>query len=504
MAQLIQSAANITQVGYPFYNTVWQQLKIPDYYNTAVKRYGTESVIGLMDMFGTRTFRRDLTYSHVEDDHLMPIITVSNATAAGAGQPITVTILSGYTNSGLNVPVEVGYEPFFGDGNETWGYISAINTATPYNFTITIQPHSSATTLSTSNGQTIIFSPVNNVPAGSCPQPGEVNTPGITYTNTMTTARKDLSVTGEMMALWNAGMKLVYGIDLRTGAMTPCWYNEILGQYEVKFNNAREYKLVGGQTITNTTLTNAGLSDFNGLIPSIKAGGNVENYSAAFGFKISNLQDMTLRMDKEQCPPEFFVKAGSNLTTNITNEVKAYFPNGAIQYDAFHTAMDEEGYTSEDFVGKTDMSKEGFTAEEFRQSKFGRMDSQHRAIEWGFTSVGYNNYSLHIGKLGMFINPSQWGAPGYPYPYNGLCIPAGRTPDRNQETLGAPSSYIQITHLSGCGYDRLYHHLVGGGASWLPEEMRTDNCDDVIFSYIEQYGMEVFCNNKFFYIQGNS
>lgn len=461
MAQTNQFGSNLSSITYPFFDLAWNAYKVPEYYEYIIQRYGNQSITGLMDMYGTKTTRADKTFFHMEDNRLHSTLVVDAQTAAGAGLPVTLTIAAGsHVMGGAKSPVQPRFAVQFKDGK--MGLVTVKDETTPGAHEITVEPFDTNYTISTSANETLTVIPANFVGAGSCVQPSQIKVPGFKYQNTMETIRTDLTIDGEMLAAWNGKMRVVKGVDKRTGKVTDCWWNELLGDYYQQFMNAREILLITGENITNSTLTGGAynLTGFNGLINSIIPGGNVQNYSSSIGFKLTDWKLMALRLDRERACNEFYGEMGNEIFMDFQDELKAAFPNGAVSFASFN-------------------------------------NNAQAALKWGFSSFEAYGYTLHLRKLPLFTDPSLLGMTGSKFPGNAILIPACKTTDN----AGDPTSYIQITHLAGCGYERMFHHGVTGGASWLPETMRTDACDSVTFTYLEQFGFELFKNNHFYYIR---
>ena len=197
-------AANLNLVDYPLFNTAYNALKVPDYYKSTLYKYGSENLSGFLDMFGTTTYRNDITYFHEEKDRLTPTLIVNSAVSGAAGAAVTITLAAAsHVINGTKSPVQPTFKVLFKDGS--LGTVTAKSEAVNNAHTITVAPELSSQAISVAAGEQIAVLAFNAVGENNTQQKSMLDVPGTIYSNTMQIFRADFKVTGTMLAAFKIG-----------------------------------------------------------------------------------------------------------------------------------------------------------------------------------------------------------------------------------------------------------------------------------------------------------
>lgn len=454
------TSANLSCLTTTYYNTLHAAQVHNFYKEEIIQTYGSDLITSWMDLNSTNSTRPAKTFYHYEQDRLnMPITTTGGSGIAGAN--VTLTISTGYSGSGTFDPTMVGYGLFQASTGNTF-IITAVNTAVANAHTVTVAPPTAAVAISIASGEQLVIIPA--VFLGNCStvtnssQRGD----GVVFSNTMQALRKDLCICDDDLASFSKAVTFFQTLNPLTGESTWNWYNAEIGRVEAEFRNAIEMELLIGQQLTNTTLTALGDTGTTGVIPSITSYGNTQNYAAGVGFQMSDLDSMNIVMEKNNAPAEYICYDGVELNMQIQKIVKDYFPNGAVQYDAFNGNKDE-------------------------------------AIRWGFTSISTSfGRTFHFHNMKVFNMPNYLGVPGGGYIGNGIWMPASKMKDGG----GNMVNYIEKVTLAGNGYDLGYDHwYVDGTGLFNPSQNRATTTKSVTFSWTTTVGIEVFAAKQLFYVQ---
>lgn len=450
-----QVGANLTCLTTTYYNTVHASQLHNDYKRAVTQTYGSDLLTSWMDMNSTQTRRAASTFYHLEWDRLnTPITTTGGSGAAGAA--VTLTINSGYIASGAYDPVAVGYSVF--DGTYTY-YVSAKNDTVANTHTMTLVPPTAAVAISIASGQSLMILPIVQVGEGSCVTPNSIRGDGVVFSNTLQPVRRDFCITDIAALSFSESVTFWDLLNPLTGRSDKVWFHSELGRTEVEFRNAMEVAFLTGLQLTNTTLTTLGLQGTTGVIPSIKAYGNTKSYAQGVGFQISDFKDMQLVMTKNQSSKEYIWSGGAELNMQVQDLIKEYFPNGAVTYGAFGGSMDN-------------------------------------ALKWGFTSIGFNNRTIHFQNNEIFNNPSWLGNSAFNYIRSAIVMPAGKM----SNAAGEQVNYIEKVVLAGNGLDGGYQHYLRDGTGFFSDTHIPD-CRTATWTWWTTMGAEIFAAKQLFYVQ---
>jgi hypothetical protein len=446
-------------VSATYFGTVFNSYIIKDYDRQVYKMYGTDRLTNWIDMNSTPTFRRATTFYHVEEGRIQEaLVANAAAAAAGAGLPVTITLTAGSLVGGTKSPVAVGFQIVFKDGSV--GQISAV----PSESTLTIEPALATQTISVAQNEQFIFIPVSYVGEGSCAGNSGLRYPPVEFSNTMVTARLDETITDEMFASFSEQVRYIDFYDPKTDSTVKCWTTSMLDNRWVQFHNGRELAGLLGKSFTNTTLsTTAGIKGTTGLIPSIQSYGNIQPYAAVAGFQITDLEDMTITMEKNHSPSEYAGWIGIELNRDFQKATKDWFTNTGTTFGAFG--------------GSQDMAK-----------------------MYGFNSISVMNRTFHMHNMDVFNNPAYLGAAGFNYIGGGIFLPMTSTLDGNSQ----PMQYIKTVRLqnSSCNVTFGYDHSVVDGTGFVnPSEFRPTSCRRAVFTWVDKFGWEITGAKAMFLVQ---
>ncbi len=287
---------------------------------------------------------------------------------------------------------------------------------------------------------------------------------GYIFTNYIQEERRDETYSGQALNQFTKDVTFFDYTDPVTGEPIQNWQKAEWDRVLCEFHTNNDLYFITGQQVTNTALTSTYGTGTIGVIPAIKAYGNTKNYSKVAGFQIADWEDMTLVMEKNNSVEEWEGWMGQEIYNDMNNNIKDFFPNGAIQYAAFSGGKDE-------------------------------------AISWGFDSIRSYGRTLHMHKLDIFNRPDFLGAAFSTqgdYPGCAIVLPSGMA----QGVGGGGASHIQKATLGGNGH-------IYGNDMWIIDNMgyfgngmlRPSGQRIVQFGMADAFGVCVNAAKQLFYVQ---
>lgn len=460
-------AVSFTPGGYSVQPTSYNYISSYDIIKKSVApelvmRYGDEYLTELLGVLGREVEVENIIYYHFENDRLMPKIKVSSL--AGGASPQTLTLAStsptqnlsvaqslpyiGSTLTGQGIPVRKGDLLLIPDqastvnaSNYIRAYVESVNlsagTCVIYSLDGVAIPAIAA------NTEIIIYS---NMHGEGSAQPRAIDRRVFQYSNNTQIFKNTAEWTGtaSSIALWVEVDGSKYWI--------PRGEEEKMKQ----ILNYVEMGLILGEGVTDTTLANLSGSEplkaTTGLIPETLAKGTVQNYSTLTGYDINKLKQLTEELDQQGGSKENWMFLGIKLSGQFDQNLVDYFKNGAVTYASFQGGKDF-------------------------------------AINIGFKSLTFNNYTFHKRIYSAFNSPQMMGAVGYTFNQEGIVVPADVQTDSK---TGEKISSIRVRTLKGRGMRSEFVDLFKSG---------DDGQDKLQIRYIAEKGLEVFAANRFAYIQ---
>lgn len=458
-----QVADNLTIANSVYYAAVHPTQVHAAYNRYVFNAYGRNTLTGWIQMNSTRVKKPAMTFLHLENDRLQLPITVNSASgAAGAAVTVTISNASAYLNAGAYSPVQPGYKLY--DGTNYYTIIS-VNTAVPFAHTMSIRPDLSTIAVSFSTGQTLFINKQVAVLEGSTKSANSLWGDGVVFTNSLQEFRRDQEFTGQSMAQFSESVTFFNYTNPSTGETETSWSQAELDRIMLEMVNNKEVYCITGQSVTNTAVSSVYGLGTTGVIPAIKAWGVTKDYSRAQGWQISDYEDMTIVMEKNNSVDEYLTWGGIELNNDADLAIKDFFPNGSITYGAFG-------------------------------------GSKESAIGFGFNSFYAFGRTFHQHKMDIFNRPDFLAAPFSgvsDYIGSAIVLPVGKA----QGVGGGDSQYINMCTLAGNGFDYGYDHWVVDGMGWFTgqKEARPTDKRSTIFCFADCYGIEVNAAKQLFYIQ---
>ncbi len=460
-----QVADNLTIVNSIYYALVHPTQVHAAWNRAAFSAYGKNTLTGWMQMNSKRVPKPAMSFLHNENDRLqLPIQVGAASGAAGAAVSVTITSADSYLNAGAYDPTQPGYKLF--DGVNTYT-ISAVNTAVAYAHVMTVTPDLSTVAVNFAAGQTLFINKQVAVLEGSSASKNSLWGDGVTFTNYLQEFRRDMNFTGQSLAQFSQDVTFFDYQNPYTGEPEKVWSKAEIDRVMLEMTNNKEVYCITGQAVTNSAVSSVYGLGTTGVIPAIKAWGNIKNYSKAAGWQIADYEDMTIVMEKNNSVDEYLVWNGIELSNDQQLAIKDFFPNGAITYGAFGGG------------GKED------------------------ALSFGFDSFRAFGRTFHMHRMEIFNRPDFLGAAfstsGSDYIGSAIVLPAGKATGVG----GGNNDYIQVATLEGNGFDYGYDHWVVDGMGWFSgqKEFRPTDQRVVQFCFADAYGVEVNAAKQLFYIQ---
>jgi hypothetical protein len=438
-----------------YFNSVEAANIHPYYKREIIQPFGTNRLTSWVAMNSTPSTRPAMSFNHEEVGWMQEPIYSSGVVAGAAGASVTITLTAG-SLVGTKTPVAVGFTVLF--KNDVFGEITSI----PAENQIVVAPAKTTDVISVKANEAFIFYPASFVNEGSCAGNSMLRTLPTNFSGSMQFVRLDETITDEAYASFSDQVTF-FDWAAGDGTTQKCWTSAVLIDREIQLHNAIELVALTGMSFTNGTLTALGHRGTNGIIPTIKTYGNLMPYDKNAGFQINDIKDMYKQMEKNKAPKEYIFSTGVDLSVELFDAVKNYFPNGAISYGAFG-------------------------------------GSSANAIEMGFNSVAFNNRTFHFQGNEVFTHPSFLGAPNFNYLGAAVVMPATKMMVGGQEV-----GYIETPRLKGTctpvlGYD---HWVVDGTGIKQTGFLRATNCRRMVFSWWDTIGVEVFGARQLYFVQGS-
>lgn len=458
-----------TNVNTSFVAT-WQAVK-PDKYPELIQGYGRQ-LLDLFDIFDLKTPTTSQRYSHFEEDRIYPKVSVTTA-GAGAGVTATFTVASNsqmaytYNNQPYDtsvsssftaMPVRVGdilqIKPSSGTvsaGSYIDVYVLSVNTGAG---TFTAQPTDSTLSVpAIAAAQEIIligtgFGEGSDSPAGRANRSTE-------YFNNTQIFKWTKTYTGTSLC------EKKWYTDPRTGSS----YYTIKGEDAqwVNFRNSVSLGLLLGKNLSNTSLSttlaaaNTPIATTQGVIPTILDRGNTFNYSSITGLTLSDMEQITLTLDKQKGSLENIMYNGLNLDMQLDRELGDRFKNGGISYGMFKLSEDKK-------------------------------------VSLRFKTFQIGNRTYHKQVLDTLNDEQTLGADGFGYPHESMILPMESTIDPSNGTKVAPIRK-RVLYKGGTESQEYFT------SHWDGRNQGDSGTDREEIRYGSYCGVEMFAVNRCYYIK---
>lgn len=385
-------------------------------------------------------------YFYEEGDWFNAAVTVD---AADNGTPNQTTItlsLADHFDSGTKSYPILNSLAVFED--ETVGFVSATNKATPNAHTITIKRLNTDQNVQNAAviGSKVVF--YGNVFGEDSDTP-EFQVPYVSkITNYIHTSRKAYKITD-----WSAQNETEFEFNGQK-------YLYVKGLEELADRFSMEEELNMILTPLAASLTDAGgnaLKTTNALIPQIKSNGqNVEYYDEP---DLAFHQDTVLTIDANYGDDEYFVGQGRNASLANDNWLVDFTKGGdnRISFNAFD-------------------------------------GGQQQALKFDFKSISLGGVTFHYDTWAILSHQGSLGAGDMPYRHMEIMIPAGYGLDENRQSV--PYLRMRYSDPQGAPWEvqgdvKVFEH---GGAS---KRGATNGKQERIVEMLSYKGLEIRCREKF-------
>ena len=461
----------------------------PDVGETLVKRYGTQSLTGFVDMVGGKKPVAAYKYSHYEEDWLHQVLTVADDATQGAGS-------NGVSGQGYILDVSAANDADTSQDERDYTFVRPNNVVEFENDQVALvvavsvnggawqlaDGYTTAESVSAANQCLIIANPydgdvtdVANVVNGKAiitgfefkegtDQPDGLTPNVIKYENTVMIIKEAYEVTGSEAT--NATWFKVE--DPGTGKSGWLWYLKGEGDTYQRFNDYAEMQMLVGQQVasTATTLSGLGIRGTEGLL-TFAEGGNDIGYTTSYG--VSNFRTTTIVLDKNRGAKENTMWCGLTISFDID--------------DAFFSQ----------FGGSTNNGGASFGTFE---------GSEEKAVSMGFRSFNYGGYTFHKKAYDAFnytqmLGYSTVAGGDSKYRTMALLVPGDSQIDPvSRESI--PS--LQVRYKEAGGYSRELEHWLEGSAILSTP---TNGVDELKCNYRTERGFEGFAPNRYALITKN-
>lgn len=446
------------------------QLLTPQYYKQYTEKYGNEDFTWWLATYGGMEEVKNRNYFWWENRGKLQVgVQTAANVAAGTGATITLTLAAAEHYAGGTLSPLRAKETVRVASTNVEGEILSINTAVAGAHTFTVRPKKANQSLASAGSTNFLTTDV--LIFGGYMDVGEASTSinplahlDQKYENNLTEMRETWSATdlAELTEVWyNSG---VSGPEMGGGAQAGYSYFTYKGlvKSNQRFINNVEFKLMRGDSVTNTGLTTTTSVGSQGIIPKVLVDGETLGYTPGT-LDIAKLHELTRLMDVNGCAQEAMWLMDIYQRQNFSDSIFKEYPAGA-------------------FVWGT------------------KENSEEASIAYGVESFKIDGYLLKAKKYKQFNTEMTVGlTPVQDYFRNfGMICPQGTTRDAKDATKAYKNITVMTQPLMQGGTIgngiRVWQH---GGASRNPTNgTMTDN--------IELYtirGTRVVAANQFIIVQ---
>jgi hypothetical protein len=380
----------------------------PDIADKNVQRYGTETMLGFLELSGAKKETTSIQYSRFEKDRRYPKVKASNGGAGAAGASVSFTLAAasdttfgsyspydtGVSTTTKGDPVRIGDLLMLKPGGSTTAsagnYIIAMVDSVVANTSFVCTPVNSANAIpSIAAAEEIII--IGNGHGEGSGMPAPLSTKSTKYTENLQIIKHRYEVTGTE----KEQTKWFTNDDRGSGQ-----FGMLPGEADayITVMNIIDRNLMVGEALANTAIaedyldgtieTDAPLALANGVITQVLDGGNPLNYAGVASISLDDVRDYNVTIDKQNADKENFLFNGINLDQDLDVTLGDRVQNGGISYGAFNFDQD-------------------------------------KAIALNFSKFRLGSYTYTKRVMDAFNDIQTLGAEGYGFPYEAMMIPMG-------------------------------------------------------------------------------
>ena len=445
------------------------QVNKPDNRDMLIKTYGTQTITGFLQMTGSiraNGVADEVQYWEEVRLHPSQYATVS-ASAAASARTITIVMPSAATGDTNAVKSQAAKYLRLNDIVLVNGRDRAIVTAISTGELTTAATASATVRTLATGGFTasvattgVQFPIVGNMFAqGTGQNVGYLESDVVKRTNPYMILKEKYEVTGSQAT--NVGWIDVGGGDYR-------WYVKSEMDTRQRFLDKREMMMILGQQVTNTEISGATSSDFNGDIAgtegyfaAIEDRGIVNN---GFASTLTDIDDIVKELDKQGGAPEYALYLNRQQDLYIDDLIARGLPtavttnptNGGLAFGNYNNA-------------------------------------QEAAIKLGFTSFKRGSYTFHKTGWKLLNEPTLLGVTNSKY--YGVAIPMVTVADPK---TGDKAPALEMNYKATNGYSREMEHWMTGSILGVTNT----NDDNLQFNYRSEFNLVTRAANRHVLFRG--
>lgn len=427
------------------YVSLWD-INMPEKRNALIRKYGDQGLgfMGMVSSFGLVEPIANYQFSHFEKEWIHHTFTNLNAVSnPGAGQPITVTLSpSDVSPQSLYYP-RLFYDVIF--PNYVTGKIVNIDASTPSAPVLTIQPFNASQNIGAiAAGQALsIYS--NGFPTGTAGPRGQITQVSEYTFNTQ--------IIKGAFETDNSALTNQTWIDKdSTGkSINPYVYVEGLMDAEFEYALSLDGAALFNNAMTNTTLTNAGHTAMQGLVPYMFLNANNQSYTPGL-VSLPQFDIMTKRLSKQFAPKEHMGLLGEDLYVEMENLL--------VDFNVQNPMV----WTTE---GSKDPAKLHIDVKQIKK----------------------NGYTFNLTKMDIFSHPQIYNAAGYTTTGLGLFMPSSKKKDAKGDMI----PYVGMVYKEFSGYSRKKRVWATGGGN---DHAKNSTVDALRFDLLGEWGTRFAAVNQ--------
>ena len=406
----------------------WYDAHKPDISDKNVQRYGTETMLGFLELSKAKKETTSIQYSRFEKDRRYPKVKAS-VSLTGAGLPATFTLNAAsdttfgsfdpyntaVTTTTKGDPVRVGDILMLKPGGavvvSAGAYIMVMVDSVIANTSFVATPIEVTEAIPALTNEEMII--VGNGHGEGSGMPAPLSTKSTKYTENLQIIKHRYEVTGTE----KEQTKWFTNDDRGTGE-----FGMLPGEADayITVMNIIDRNLMVGKALNNVAIsedyldgtvdTDAPIALANGVITQVLDGGNPLNYANVAGIALDDIYDYNVVIDKQNADKENFLFNGINLDQDLDKVLGTKVSNGSISYGSFSFDQD-------------------------------------KAIALNFSKFRLGSYSYTKRVMDAFNDIQTLGAEGYGFPYEAMMIPMGMSKVSGGSEAGQSVSNLRKRYL---------------------------------------------------------
>lgn len=424
---------------------------LPYYKETIMVKYAN-SMSTFFEQFMTTDDVTKIEVNHVEQNPRCYIMkTGAETTATGPGESVWLPInaSSMYFSGTYSLP-QKGFVIQLPPDGKNAVVIDTDRTANAHR--ILVRPADPNYTIDVAASSDCVVVPASYTASGACDvYDSNARQPGVVYTNTLQTVRRDLTVDGEELVEFVNDCELYPLLDDNGQSHTFLWHHSLTEMID-EFELAKHYTMMTGEQLTNSGFTNK--RGTTGFMWALRARGGYHGFST--DFDKTEWQAITRKMIAER------------------NYCRQY-----AFWQGFALNQATEAILAEESAGKLSWGAFGGDSDKW--------------MNYGFTGFKLDGIEFYLNTDRNFSDPCYLGNGSFSYNDLGVLVPLEQI-----QTKRGTHSHIVMNYLAAEGVSRRFHMWDRG---LLRSGSYQGDCDHHRWTALSTFGAEFWAMNAFYLVE---